>query len=171
MSCTKIAAIGGAFFLLCGCATTHPIVHGDETHEAAQSAAPAPTPTQQVVTTTGADMPASTEGAAAAKAATDGVSAFDRRLATKLVGASVERAKTCAAEGGPTGKGRAVLTFSTDGKVTDVVVDAPFNDTDVGRCVIGELQQVFVNPFSGEAVTVGKSFEIPAPQPSLPSSP
>jgi hypothetical protein len=67
----------------------------------------------------------------------------------------------CQAAEGPTGKGHAVLTFAPDGTVSDVEIDAPFQGTSVGNCVVDELKQAWIDPFSGAPITVGKSFDIP----------
>lgn len=87
---------------------------------------------------------------------------FDKALAAKLLGASVERARTCKGPTGPTGSGKARITFANDGTVASVDVGAPFADTKAGRCVARELSRVSLPPFDGEPVTVTKSFDVDA---------
>jgi hypothetical protein len=52
------------------------------------------------------------------------------------------------------------LTFSTDGSISAIELDAPFRDTEVGRCVTREMSRVSLTPFDGQPVTVGKHFVI-----------
>ena len=52
------------------------------------------------------------------------------------------------------------MTFSTDGSISAIVLDAPFRDTEVGRCVTREMSRVSLTPFDGGPVTVGKHFVI-----------
>ena len=87
---------------------------------------------------------------------------FDKALAAKLLGASAERARSCRGPSGPTGAGRARITFAADGTVSAVDVGAPYADTEAGRCVARELSRVSLTPFDGEPVTVTKSFEVDA---------
>lgn len=87
---------------------------------------------------------------------------FDRSLAAKLLAAAADRSRSCGVAGGPNGQGHARVTFSPDGSVTAVEIDPPFADTEAGRCVSRELSRVSLTSFPGEAVTVGKHFEVPA---------
>jgi hypothetical protein len=43
------------------------------------------------------------------------------------------------------------------------VLDAPFANTEAGRCVADELAHVSLPAFDGGPITVGKHFEIAAP--------
>lgn len=97
---------------------------------------------------------------AAPASAAPSAGAFDRGLAAKLLGASAERARSCGRPGGPAGQGRARVTFSTDGSISTIELDAPFRDTEVGRCVVREMSRVSLTPFEGQPVTVGKHFVI-----------
>ncbi len=88
---------------------------------------------------------------------------FDRQLAAKLLDASTARARSsCSQRGGPTGEGHARITFAPDGSISTVALDAPFADTDVGRCLAEEISHVSLPAFDGGPVTVGKHFAIPA---------
>jgi hypothetical protein len=87
---------------------------------------------------------------------------FDKALAAKLLAASADRARTCGQRGGPDGAGHARVTFAADGAVSNVDVEPPFRDTEVGRCVARELARTSLPAFSGGPTTVRKAFEIPA---------
>jgi hypothetical protein len=70
-------------------------------------------------------------------------------------------AASCAKPGGPTGQGKAQVTFAPSGRVTSAnVASAPFAGTAVGGCVAGVFRRARVPAFSGEPVTVSKSFRI-----------
>jgi len=86
--------------------------------------------------------------------------AFDRDLAAKLLSSATERAKSCGAPNGPRGKGTARVTFATNGSVSAVEIEAPFENSEEGRCVKRELERVSMPGFSGTPVTVKKAFEI-----------
>jgi hypothetical protein len=85
---------------------------------------------------------------------------FDRALAAKLLGAAADRAQSCGAPGGPTGSGRAHVTFGTDGTIASVTLEPPFADNEVGRCVVREIQRVSLPAFTGDSVLVAKTFEV-----------
>lgn len=97
----------------------------------------------------------------AAKTTTTNARVFDRELAAKLVAAAADRAKTCGApSGGPRGEGHLRMTFANDGTVQDVALDAPFADTETGRCVDREMRRVVLPRFDGEPVAVKKTFVV-----------
>ena len=75
---------------------------------------------------------------------------------TEVVGAAFN----CKKKGGPTGKGKVVVTFSKSGKATEAKVSAPFTDTDVGKCAEDAFKNAEVPAFKGNDVTVAKSFVI-----------
>ena len=96
-----------------------------------------------------------------AKTTTTSARVFDRELAAKLVSAAAERARTCGApSGGPRGEGRLRMTFANDGTVQSVEIEAPFADTEAGRCVEREMTRVSLPRFDGEPVAVRKAFQI-----------
>ncbi len=90
-----------------------------------------------------------------------GIGPFDRgAAASALAGVSVSH---CGASG-QVGTGHATVTFSPTGRVGSVVVDdANFAGTPAGRCVQTALFNARIPPFSGAAVSVGKSFTVGAP--------
>lgn len=97
----------------------------------------------------------------AAKTTTTSARVFDRELAAKLVSAAAERARTCGApSGGPRGEGHLRMTFANEGTVQNVELEAPFADSEAGRCVEREMMRVVLPRFDGEAVTVRKAFQV-----------
>jgi len=112
-------------------------------------------------TVTSASLPAATRTPGSTAPQALPARSFDRELAAKLLGASATRARSCAKRNGPTGTGHARITFAPDGSITAVVIDAPFADTDVGRCVAEDMAHVSLPAFDGGPITVGKHFEIP----------
>jgi hypothetical protein len=88
--------------------------------------------------------------------------AFDTGAAKAALGAASAGAATCKEPGGPTGAGKAQVTFSNSGRVTSAnIVEGPFGGTSVGGCVAKKFRAATVPAFSGDSVTVAKSFRIP----------
>jgi predicted Zn finger-like uncharacterized protein len=70
-------------------------------------------------------------------------------------------AQSCKKPGGPTGSGKAQVTFANSGRVTSATVSgAGFAGTPVGGCVASTFRRAHVPPFTGNPVTVAKSFSI-----------
>jgi hypothetical protein len=84
---------------------------------------------------------------------------FDRgAVAATLGNVNVQSCKT---SDGPTGSGHVKLTYAPDGRVVSVIVDAgPFSGTRVGACIASRFREARIPSFSGEPVTVGRSFTI-----------
>jgi predicted Zn finger-like uncharacterized protein len=85
---------------------------------------------------------------------------FSRAEATAALGAAAGSAQGCAKKGGPTGMGKAQVTFAPSGRATSATVGGPFAGTAVGSCVASIFRSASVSPFKGGAVTVSKSFRI-----------
>jgi serine/threonine-protein kinase len=69
---------------------------------------------------------------------------------------------SCKSADGPTGKGKVQVTFSPSGHASAAnVVGGDFAGTSVASCVARLFRMAQVPPFSGDAVTVSKSFVIP----------
>lgn len=103
---------------------------------------------------------AKTSTAAAAPAA-GGSAPFNTAAAKSALASAAARAASCKKPGGPTGPGKAVVTFSTSGKATSAVVQGgAYGGTPVGGCIASVFRQATVPPFSGSAVTVSKSFSL-----------
>jgi hypothetical protein len=90
-----------------------------------------------------------------------GVESFNTGAAKAALSASAAQASSCKRPGGPTGSGKAVVTFATSGRVTSAnVAGAPFAGTSVGGCIASVFRRARVPAFSGAPVTVSKSFSI-----------
>jgi predicted Zn finger-like uncharacterized protein len=85
---------------------------------------------------------------------------FDAQAAkTALVGAAAN-ASSCKEPGGPTGTGRVSITFAASGRPTSVAVTGDLAGTTVGSCVARLFRGSRVPAFSGEPVTVSKTFSV-----------
>ena len=86
---------------------------------------------------------------------------FSKASAISALGGAAGSAGGCKKAGGPTGVGKVQVTFAPSGKVTSAtVMGPPFAGTAVGGCVAGAFRRAHVPAFSGNAVTVSKSFAI-----------
>jgi predicted Zn finger-like uncharacterized protein len=86
---------------------------------------------------------------------------FSRSAAVSALGAAASQASACKKPGGPTGVGKVQVTFANSGRVTSASVSGgTFAGTAVGGCVAGAFRRAKVPPFSGNPVTVSKSFQI-----------
>lgn len=85
---------------------------------------------------------------------------FNRDAARSALAGAAGAASGCKKKGGPTGRGRVVVTFAPSGRATQATVGPPFAGTAVGSCAAGAFRGASVPPFSGGPVTVSKSFFI-----------
>jgi predicted Zn finger-like uncharacterized protein len=86
---------------------------------------------------------------------------FNRGAAVAAMSAAASQASGCKKPGGPTGSGKATLTFAPTGRVTSATVDSPpFAGTAVGGCVASIFRRAKVPPFTGNPIRVSKSFSI-----------
>ena len=85
---------------------------------------------------------------------------FSKASAISALSAAASSAGTCKKPGGPTGSGKATITFAPSGRVTTATVSGSFAGTPVGGCVASVFRRAHVPAFSGSAVTVSKSFSI-----------
>jgi hypothetical protein len=87
---------------------------------------------------------------------------FDTGAAKVALAAASSSAASCKKEDGPTGTGKVQVTFSSTGRATSAnVIEGPFGGTPVGGCVAKIFRAAKVPAFSGDPVTVSKSFIIP----------
>lgn len=87
---------------------------------------------------------------------------FNKAAAISALSSAAGSAAGCKVPGGPTGTGRAIVTFAPSGRVTSANVSGgKFGGTSVGGCVASRFRSARVPPFSGNAVTVSKSFTVP----------
>ncbi len=86
---------------------------------------------------------------------------FSKASAISALGAAASQAGGCKKAGGPKGTGKVQVTFAPSGRVTSAtVMGSPFAGTAVGGCVAGMFRRAKVPAFSGNPVTVSKSFAI-----------
>lgn len=95
-----------------------------------------------------------------AAANTDDLPEFDRSAAAEALGAAAASASSCKSDDGPTGRGRATVTFANSGRATNANVTGTFAGTSVGGCVAALFRQARVPAFSGPPVKVAKSFSV-----------
>ena len=105
-----------------------------------------------------------TEAAAApatpATPATPEGAAFDKNAAVAALGAAAASAASCKTADGPTGSGKVSVTFAPSGRATATSVAGELAGTEVGGCVARLFRAAKVPPFSGDPVTVSKSFSV-----------
>lgn len=90
-----------------------------------------------------------------------GVASFNKGAAIAALGAAAAQASGCKRPGGPTGGGKAVVTFAPSGRVTTANVSGgEYPGTPVGSCVAGVFRRAQVPAFQGDPVTVSKAFSI-----------
>lgn len=85
--------------------------------------------------------------------------AFDKEAAA-LALSSVDLQK-CRATNVEKGEGHVMITFTPAGAATTVNVDkGPWVGTPVAKCFAGQFKKAKIPAFSGDPVTVGKTFRI-----------
>jgi predicted Zn finger-like uncharacterized protein len=85
---------------------------------------------------------------------------FDAQAAKTALGGAAANASSCKEPGGPTGTGRVSITFAASGRPTSVAVTGDLAGTTVGSCVARLFRSARVPAFSGEPVTVSKTFSV-----------
>lgn len=86
---------------------------------------------------------------------------FDKNAAVAALTQASGAAAACKRPDGPTGTGRVTVTFAPSGRATNAVVSGgSFAGTSVGGCVASVFRRARVPAFTGDAVTVSKSFTI-----------
>ena len=95
------------------------------------------------------EPPATAEGAA-----------FDKNAAVAALSAAAASAASCKTADGPTGSGKVSVTFAPSGRATATSVAGELAGTEVGGCVARLFRAAKVPPFSGDPVTVSKSFSV-----------
>jgi predicted Zn finger-like uncharacterized protein len=130
---------------------------------AVHAAQPAATPASMA-----AAEPRSATKTAAAPAASPtpakatGSGPFPKEVATAMLGVAASQAPSCKKPGGPTGAGKAIVTFDPDGSVVITnIVGEGFPGTPTGQCVASLFRRVRVPPFGGERAVATKIFTIP----------
>ncbi len=90
---------------------------------------------------------------------TDGAP-FDEVAARNALASAAGSAAACKKADGPTGQGRAIVTFASSGRVTSAVITGAFAGTTVGGCIARVFRGATVPAFSGGPKTVSKTFSI-----------
>jgi hypothetical protein len=85
---------------------------------------------------------------------------FSLGAARSALASATNRANSCKSPDGPSGQGRATITFSPDGPVSSVSLSAPFSGTPVGACVSSAFRSAKVPAFTGSSVTLPQAFRI-----------
>jgi predicted Zn finger-like uncharacterized protein len=86
---------------------------------------------------------------------------FSKASAISALTSAANSAGSCKKPGGPTGAGKATVTFAPSGRVTTATVaGGSYAGTAVGGCVASVFRRAHVPAFSGSSVTVSKSFQI-----------
>ncbi|HMA94589.1 MAG TPA: zinc-ribbon domain-containing protein [Polyangiaceae bacterium] len=97
----------------------------------------------------------------AAAAPPSGGAAFSREAAAQALSVAASQTSICKKPDGPTGTGKVQVTFAPSGRATTAnIISGPFGGTAVGGCVSGVFKRAKVPAFSGDPVTVAKSFTI-----------
>lgn len=86
---------------------------------------------------------------------------LNQGAAIAALGRASSSAGGCKKADGPSGSGRASVTFAPSGSVSAVSVGSPFAGTAVGGCVAGLYRGLHIPPFSGSSVTLGSGFVVP----------
>jgi predicted Zn finger-like uncharacterized protein len=130
----------------------------------AAAAAPAaekkPAAAEAAATTDKAAAPEKPEEIAAQDKPAADAPAFDRAAAVAALTEAAASAQSCKTEGGPTGSGKVNITFIPSGRASNTQVSGDLSGTSVGGCVARVFRNAKVPAFSGEPVTVSKSFNI-----------
>ena len=86
---------------------------------------------------------------------------FSKASAISALGAAAAGAGSCKKPGGPTGAGKATVTFAPSGRVTTATIaGGSYAGTAVGGCIASVFRRAHVPAFSGSSVTVSKSFQV-----------
>jgi len=85
---------------------------------------------------------------------------FDKAAAVAALTAAAGNAQSCKTADGPTGGGKVSITFMPSGRATNTQVSGDLAGTAVGGCVARLFRSAKIPAFSGEAVTVSKSFAV-----------
>jgi eukaryotic-like serine/threonine-protein kinase len=140
-------------------ATTDRRVAKEEKVELEESAAPSPSAESTPVTLDDQEAVEPKQEAPAPPA--DERGPLNRGAALSALAAAGGRARACGgSEDGPSGSGRAMVTFSPDGPVSNVTLPAPFAGTSVGTCIATAFRSARVPAFTGSSVTLPASFRI-----------
>ncbi|MES1186289.1 MAG: zinc-ribbon domain-containing protein [Myxococcales bacterium] len=146
-SAAPVAAVGGA-------ATTAPAGATPATPTAAKPGEATPKPSET------AAKPVEKPAEKPAEAAASDAPPFDKAAAIAALSAAAGNAQSCKTPDGPSGSGKVSITFMPSGRATNTQVSGDLAGTAVGGCVAKLFRSAKVPAFSGDAVTVSKSFSV-----------
>jgi eukaryotic-like serine/threonine-protein kinase len=86
---------------------------------------------------------------------------LNRGAAIAALGSAASSASSCRKADGPSGSGRASVTFAPNGSVVSVGLPGKFAGTAVGTCIQGLYRRAKLQPFTGGPVTLSSSFNVP----------
>ncbi len=119
-------------------------------------------PARDAVVDAGAISPPPTDASVPSANAERQGTGFDRAEALAALSAASVAARSCRSRGdAPTGPGRAVVTFASDGTVAYVNVSERFEGSPIGQCVAFHFRQARVSAFTGDSQTLYQGFLIP----------
>ena len=134
----------------------------DAEKPAETAAATGKTTASATTTTTKSETSTKTTTKTEAPKADAGAAPFNKSAAISALSSAAANAAGCKVPGGPTGSGKAIVTFAPSGRVTSANVSGgKFGGSSVGGCVASRFRGARVPPFSGSPVTVSKSFTVP----------
>lgn len=92
---------------------------------------------------------------------TAAVGPFSVSAAQVALTQAANNAQACKKPDGPTGSGKVQVTFAPSGRVTSAnVTGGPFAGTPVGGCVASAFRRARIPAFTGNPMTVSKSFSV-----------
>jgi len=142
----------------------HPEAPAPEPAPAAEPAAPAepavPDP-EAVTLPEEAEKPKKKEKAAEPEMPEGPVAPLNRGAAIAALTSAAASAGNCKRPDGPSGRGRATVTFAPNGSVSAVNIPSKFAGTDTGSCLDRLFRRLRLQPFSGNPVTLSQSFDVP----------
>jgi hypothetical protein len=151
-------------------ASAEPEASASPSASASASAAPsatavakAATPKPQAPRESGTAEPKGSDETAAPKetaAKPSGGGDFDTAAAKTALTAAANNASSCREATGPMGSGKVSITFAPSGRPTSVAVTGDLAGTSVGSCVARLFRAVRVPAFSGDPVSVSKTFSV-----------
>jgi len=86
---------------------------------------------------------------------------LNRGAAIAALGSAASSVSSCKKTDGPSGSGRASVTFAPNGSVVSVALPGKFAGTAVGTCIQGLYRRAKLQPFTGGPVTLNSSFNVP----------
>jgi eukaryotic-like serine/threonine-protein kinase len=143
-------------------ATPEPVAPVESVAPPATSAEPPPTePEESITLPEETEKPKKPAPAPVEPVPSGPLAPLNRGAAIAALGSAASSAASCKKPDGPSGGGRAAVTFAPNGTVSAVSVGGKFAGTAVGSCIQGLYRRARLQPFSGGPVTLNSSFTVP----------